>query len=186
MGRIWRLVRDSVDRRLHPLRRRAAQDIIHRCRRIGLARVSIVCLGNICRSPYAARMLSTRFPSSGVSPVVAQGGFIGPDRGCTEIAIAAAARRGVDLRDHRSRLITAEDLRQASIVIVMEPRQVRLVRREAGGSVPHTIMLGDLDPLIPETRAIRDPFGRSDAFYDVTYARIERCVVEFARLAQDG
>jgi len=148
--------------------------------------VAIICLGNICRSPYAARMLTRRFESSGLSTVVVEGGFIGPDRASTEIAIAAAARRGVDLRDHRSRLITAADLRQASIILVMEPRQVRLVKREAGGRVPHTIMLGDLDPLTPETRAIRDPFGRSDAFYDVTYARIERCVAEFARLAQDG
>lgn len=182
LGRAVRGVGHFIDRQLHPWRRQSARTLIHRKGATGFECVLVLCLGNICRSPYAAQILKRRFESSGIAAIVEQGGFIGPNRAPTRSGIEVAAQGGMDLRAHRSRLITTEGLRQASIVIVMEPRQARMVERHGGRRGFPTIILGDLDPFTPATRAILDPFGRGEEFYQHTYERIERCVAEFVRI----
>jgi hypothetical protein len=43
------------------------------------------------------------------------------------------------------------------------------------------VVLGDLDPLPIRQRTIQDPWGASDAVFEDSYSRIERCVRELAR-----
>ena len=46
-------VRDGMDRALHPRRRRRARA---RIERLQPSNVLVICLGNVCRSPYAERI----------------------------------------------------------------------------------------------------------------------------------
>ena len=87
-------------------------------------RVLFICMGNICRSPTAhgvfARYLRDHAPDLDVE--VDSAGthdyHVGspPDRR----SIAAAARRGVDLRSQRARLLSASDFQQYDLIVAMD------------------------------------------------------------------
>jgi protein-tyrosine-phosphatase len=89
-------------------------------------------------------------------------------------AQVAALELGVKLAGHRSHLISETMLREAKLAIVMDVSQRgALRRREASYAIPQ--LLGDLDPLAIEKRAIRDPWGQSLPVFTEVFARIERC-----------
>jgi protein-tyrosine phosphatase len=131
-----------------------------------------VCHGNVCRSPYAAEVARQR----GLAGEIISRGFIGPDRPSPEAALRAAERRGVDLRSHRSRLIAAAEFRAGDVVFVMNGKQASAIRSLAAVPSVTVLILGDFDPLPVARREIPDPWGRSDAEFDESYARIDRCL----------
>ena len=171
-------VRRTPERLLHPLRRRKALEALRRGP--GLKSVLVVCQGNICRSPVAAALLARALPAPGVE--IRSAGFIGPNRPPPAEAVAAASRHGVDLSEHRSRLLTADLVRAADLIIVMDPVQQRTVRERFGRRSREVLVLGDLDPAPVETRTIRDPVEQSRDVFDQVYERIARCVREFGRV----
>ena len=173
-GSILRKLLTSPGRLLHPLRRRAAHQTLK-----GRAPRSILvlCHGNLCRSPFAAALLRQALGAHSVR--VESAGFVAPNRPAPPEAVAAAARRGVDLSDHRSRLLTPDLARSAELIVVMDPVQQREVRERFGRLARDLIVLGDLDPAPPEggpARTIRDPIRQGPAVFEESYARIERCV----------
>jgi len=161
---------------LHPLRRRAAREELRARAPRGIL---VLCHGNICRSPLAAALLSRALGPAGIR--VGSAGFIGPDRSSPPAAVAAAARRGVDLSGHRSRLLTADLVRGVDLIVVMDAAQRREVCDRFGRSPRDVIVLGDLDPAPIETRAIRDPVEQGPEVFEQSYARIDRCTQELAR-----
>jgi protein-tyrosine phosphatase len=176
VGRAWAL----AQRLAHPLRRRAAR------RRIVARRprsVLVACHGNICRSPFAAALLARGPGDAGLRVVSA--GFVGPGRAPPVEAVGAAARRGVDLSRHRSRLLEASLVRGAELIVVMAPDQGRAVCDRFGRHPGDVVVLGDLDPGPVETRAIRDPVAGTADVFDACYARIERCVGALQQLLAD-
>ncbi len=167
---VARLLRAPA-RLLHPLRRRAARATL---RGRAPRTIVVVCHGNICRSPLAAALLRRALGPVGVR--VDSAGFIGPNRGAPRDGVMAAARRGVDLSDHRSRLLTADVAGAADLIVVMEPEQQRAVCERFGRWPRDVIVLGDLDPASVERRTIRDPVEQGPEVFEASYARIERCV----------
>lgn len=179
-GLLRSLVRDLrslSERRLHRLRRRAARRAL---RRRSLPRLMlVVCQGNVCRSPFAAELFRRALSQRGVR--VESAGFLAPGRPSPLAAVAAAARRGVDLTAHWSRPLTPEAIRAGELVIVMDAAQRRTICDAFGRAKCDTIILGDLDPLPIATRTIRDPVDEPQEIFEVTYARIERCALELAK-----
>jgi low molecular weight protein-tyrosine phosphatase len=174
MTDLLRRVRRTPDRLLHPLRRRKALEALRG--RPRPAAVLAVCHGNICRSPLAAALLNRELAPFGID--VQSGGFIGFNRPAPDEAVAAARVHGVDLAHHRSRLATADVIRAADLIVVMEPAQRRLVCERFGRRPSDVIVLGDFDPAPVETRMIRDPVNESREVFDQVYERIARCVRE--------
>lgn len=138
--------------------------------------ILVVCHGNIYRSPFAERVLRQRLARAMLPGRVMSAGFIGPDRTCPPEAIAAAATLGIDLSDHRSRLLTQQDLDIASLIVVMEPLHSRLIARTYRVDRRKVLVLGDLDPEPVIRRGIRDPVEQPVAVLRGCYARIQRCV----------
>ncbi|HEV8382698.1 MAG TPA: hypothetical protein VGQ29_14010 [Gemmatimonadales bacterium] len=165
----------TPQRLLHSLRRRKTLEGLR-----GRARpdsVLVVCHGNICRSPFAAALLRRALGPVGVR--VDSAGFVRAERPAPPEAVAAAARRGVDLADHRSRLLTPDLARAADLIVVMDPVQQRHMRERFGRAMRDLIVLGDLDPAPPKggrVRTIRDPIGQGSAVFETSYSRIERCI----------
>jgi len=167
----------SPGKLLHPLRRRAARAALQgRAPRT----IVVVCHGNICRSPLAAALLRRALEPVGIR--VESAGFIGPNRLAPRDAVAAAARRGVDLSDHRSRLLTADVVSAADLLVVMEPGQQRRVCERFGRWPRDVLVLGDLDPAPIEERTIRDPIEQGPDVFEASYARIECCVAALVRV----
>ena len=178
-----RELRNVPSSRLHARRRRAAQI---RLASIRPRSILFVCHGNICRSPFAAAAFVRSCPTRIANYMkVASAGFIGPDRPPPSKALAAASRYGVDISSHRSALVTLEAVQASDLVVVMSEEQGRDIRARVTPSTL-VLVLGDLDPLPASRRTILDPWGASDAAFDASYDRIERCVRELAQIVSSA
>lgn len=178
-------LRHAPDRALHARRRRAA--LRRLAGRAPPASVLFLCQGNIIRSPFAAALLARALPEPlrARTRILSQG-FISPGRPSPREALEAARAHGIDLSAHRSGLLSRESVEGAALVVVMSPEQARAVVRGFARAPADVLVLGDLDPLPVETRAVADPWGRKPADYVRSYARIVRCVGELARALAAG
>lgn len=84
--------------------------------------ILVVCTGNICRSPIAEgflrREMLQRFGPE--APEVSSAGIIAWDgASASEGSVLAAEERGTDIAGHRARRLTAEQIRQADLVVCM-------------------------------------------------------------------
>jgi protein-tyrosine-phosphatase len=182
LARAWRHARRVTEQALHPSRRRAARAKLARSQRWEGALV--LCYGNVCRSPYAASLLIQAFAERGLRIPVRQGGFIGPGRRSPAIARRVARALGVNLRPHRSRLVTPEDTHGQTLVVVMETSQAERVMRELGVPGNRIVVLGDLDPGPIDSRSITDPWGLEREVFEEVYVRISRCVTALVECLQ--
>lgn len=169
--RIVRAARRAPDRLLQGWRRSAAWSAASR--RPAVSSILVVCHGNICRSPYAEAALQRAL---GDTPVrVRSAGFIAPGRKAPPQAIAAAAARGHDLAEHRSRVLDAASVGDADLIVTMDAAQARAVRTRFGKPAPQVVVLGDFDSAPGERRAILDPVDQPVETFARVYARIDRC-----------
>lgn len=134
-------------------------------------RILIVCHGNICRSPYLEARLRLALPGISISSA----GFIGRDRAVPTFSREVSARRGIDLTQFRSQLISPDNVRNADLVIVMEPSQARHIGNRFGISDQRLVIAGDLDPKPSPTRAIPDPWMQPVETFEATFNRLDRC-----------
>ena len=130
----------------------------------------IACYGNINRSAFAAALARHRGRPGAVG-----GGFY-PEAGrpAPDATIACAAAHGVDLADHRSRLLTRADLAAAPAIFVFDLENVARVAAGNPSALARTHLLGSLDGN-PQV-LIADPHGRPTAVLEQTVARIARAV----------
>lgn len=135
-----------------------------------------VCRGNICRSPFAAALLSAQ--SSGQAMVVQSAGIM-PQSGrvTPPLAQLAAATFSIDLAEHRSVWMTAAAARAASVIFVFDRLILEsLYDRYADLNTP-AIMLGDLAGL----GEIRDPVDGDLNEFLSAYRKIETAIATVMR-----
>jgi protein-tyrosine phosphatase len=130
-----------------------------------------VCYGNICRSPYLAAVLDHALPDVAVSSA----GFVGAGRPVPPHSHTVAARRGLELRDHRSRTLSRELATGADLVVVMDARQAASLVSGYGVSRGRIVIAGDLDTAAGTTRAIMDPWRKDLVEFEASFARLDRC-----------
>lgn len=169
--------RDALDGRLHRTRKDRAQA---RLSRLQPRCVLFLCLGNVCRSPYGARVLEARLPDLRV----ASAGFIGPDRAPPDMAQRVARSRGLRHADHRSRVVTPELLAESEAIFVFDRLNITELRKLGSFAAERLFWLGDFDSLWSGKRAIIDPWGGSAEEFDRTFERIERCIDEVVRVLE--
>jgi protein-tyrosine phosphatase len=175
VGRAVRNARSLSDRLLQARRRERARTVVASA---DPRAVLMICLGNICRSPFAEQALSRRLRGADVQ--ISSAGLIGPDRESPENAQSAARQLGVDLGPHRSRLISPASLASSDLIVVMEASQGRTLALRRGVAPAKILVLGDLDPGAAASRDIVDPYGGSLEVFLDCYQRIDRCVTELA------
>lgn len=145
-------------------------------------RVVFVCTGNTCRSPLAealARREIERRGWGGVE-VVSAGVAAQPGAPVSGGSLRAAEGVGLDLSGHRARLLDADLVDQADLVLTMGEHHAFRVM-ELGGE-------GRVDLLTRFAGAgaegVPDPFGSDDAVYRHTLEVLDRLVGDtFDRLA---
>lgn len=194
-----RLFRGLANRVQHPFRRWSL-----RRRLAGLPTVKhvlILCVGNVCRSPYGAARLVHRAGGSsgdqkgarpgsepfreeaaGAPLEVRSAGLMGFGNPAPDTARHVAAMRGLNLEDHASQLLTREMVQWADLIVVMDPEQGRTLEGEYGAPARRIAILGDLDPGLPDRRDIPDPLGTSELFFERAYERMDRCLDELFQL----
>jgi len=139
------------------------------------AKILLVCHGNIYRSPLVAVRLRELL---GPGRVITSAGFHPQgDRPSPEAHINMSARLGVDLSQHRSRVVSDADLAAADLIVLMDQRNwVSLVRAEADKS--RFVWLGAMGPNPME---IQDPYGLDAAAAETIIMRLLLCTEELAK-----
>ena len=172
-------ISDVTAKALHPLRRFYTRA---RLRRAKANAVLFVCQGNLCRSPYAAALLSELSNFGERDLDVESAGFMTEIPTPPRIAIDAAASHGVNLSDHVAKLVTRALVVNSDLIVVMEARQRQRMQRIFRTGIAPVIVLGDLDPQLGNHRDIEDPIQKPREVFEATYSRIDRCVDVLAQL----
>jgi protein-tyrosine-phosphatase/predicted ATP-grasp superfamily ATP-dependent carboligase len=163
----------------HRIRRFAARSRLRSAIKASNNPVSIVfvCYGNICRSPFAARQLAdklaTRQPGVRVSSA---GTYAVSGRSAPPNAIAAAHRFAVDLTPHRSRYLTDEMARTASVILTFDQSNVDALRDRFSLQACPIILLGRLADRSVASNEIADPYGADESEHERIYRQIEAAV----------
>jgi protein-tyrosine phosphatase len=140
--------------------------------------ILIVCTGNICRSPMAEGVLRDMLPPDPRLEVhVHSAGTHGLDgEPAAPLAVKAAAAIGVDITHHRACSIEPEMVRQADLILVMEPFHREIVNRILPPEYRDRVqLLADFE-FPRQSDTIDDPFNQSADVYRICLERIRRCL----------
>jgi protein-tyrosine-phosphatase len=177
-----RRIRRGLNRRLsriagvRAMRGRRARD-----RAAGAGSILFVCKGNICRSPFAAAYAAPQLPHVRV----VSAGYLGPVGRFSPAAARTAARAfGVDLVAHRSVLLDARAMDDASVIFCFDEENLARVGAEYPQHRPKVHLLSSILPSGP--LEIDDPYGLGADVFDATYRRIAAAVDALVRVARPG
>jgi protein-tyrosine phosphatase len=142
-----------------------------------------VCLGNICRSPFAGALTHRRLEDWGWSDVrVASAGIRTTQAArCPTEACEAASAYGVSLETHEPQPVTRTLLDEHDLVLVMEASHLETLRSLYPDLVHQIFLL----PLLERQRGsgfagynIADPFAKSRDVFDRCYRRIDGALTD--------
>jgi protein-tyrosine phosphatase len=150
--------------------------------------VLFVCTGNICRSPMAKGVFRTLVRDAGLADAFTvdsagtYDGHVGAP--ASLLAVEAARLRGYEIADHRSRLLTNEDLERFEHPMAMDRTHLAAMRWMAPRKLQDRPQL--LMRCVPELNLVdvADPYGQLAAAYERALDLIEAgCRGLFEKLA---
>lgn len=146
----------------------------------GVRSVLFVCLGNICRSPFAELVAARRSEQRSPGAMVFASAGIHTKQAAQPPAEArsVAKRFGISLDAHRPQQLTRELVDAYDMVVVMETSQLDLLRARYPDLRERVFLLSMFDEGASglERYAIADPFGLTPEAFQECYRRIERTV----------
>lgn len=135
--------------------------------------IVVVCFGNICRSPYAQRVLQDRLgykytvDSAGIGVTYSNL----TNQGAAFRASVVGHLRGVNLEGHRAKQLSPYICTESDLILVMEESQIELVSAIRPESIGKVMRLGKwIDKDIP------DPNGLSQEAFEHSYNLIDEAI----------
>ena len=140
--------------------------------------ILFVCAGNICRSPMAEWQLKALLwenPITGMQ--VGSAGLIAlPGNSASFNAVRVARENSISLEEHKARLITAELIDNADLVLVMESHQGHELIADHPQASEKILLLRHFARYGSRERGISDPYGRNLEAYRFCFEDIKECV----------
>ncbi|HRR33492.1 MAG TPA: low molecular weight protein arginine phosphatase [Kiritimatiellia bacterium] len=121
--------------------------------------ILFVCTGNTCRSPMAESLFRMMLPQGTMWRAASAGLAARPGLPASPEAIQVLAEAGAELRQHGSRPVTHDLIRDAYAVIAMTPSQADQLAWRFPPVQDRLFLLRAFDPDVPQPAAIDDPFG---------------------------
>jgi protein-tyrosine-phosphatase len=145
-------------------------------RTIALKVILVACTANICRSPMAAAILRRRIADLGLEDQIAvssAGVWAEEGHGASPNAVTLLADRGMDLTEHRSRLLTPGLLGEADLVLVMEEAHRRSLFHLAPQHLSKVYLLTEMSGRHAD---VADPYGGPVEGYVRTADELEKLI----------
>ncbi|UCG22108.1 MAG: low molecular weight protein arginine phosphatase [Deltaproteobacteria bacterium] len=140
--------------------------------------ILFVCTGNTCRSPLAAGFLKKLLErnSLGEMEIGSAGLTALPGSPSSFHSLRVALENSVSLEEHQARLVTAELIDNADLIVVMEPgHRQRLLDRYPQAS-DKIYLLRHFARYGSRERGINDPYGGNLEAYRFCFEDIKECV----------
>jgi protein-tyrosine phosphatase len=140
-------------------------------------RVLFVCTANICRSPMAAALFSAHLQK--VRPdwqewlVESAGTWAANGKTASKNSQVAMARRGLDIRGHRSRTVTPEMLAGSDLILTMESGHKEALCLEFPFVIGRIFLLTEM---VGNAESIKDPYGGTLQEYEETASLLENVI----------
>ena len=129
------------------------KQLLARIRLGEVTNIVFVCLGNICRSPFAAALARDRFPSLQIH---SSGFYHREGRATPEKMQRIVTHFGVDLSLHRSSRLTLQLLEQCDMVLVMDRENMAELEKQFPEAASKTTFLGLFGS--PASITVDDPY----------------------------
>lgn len=148
-------------------------------------RISVVCTGNICRSPMGEWLLREAFEDAGLDVDVSSAGTSAEESGnpMDSRTIAVLRRNGHVDRGwggHRAARFTADDFADVDLVLAAdrghERQLLRLARTDEDRAKVRLLRSFDPRSSAAEDLEMDDPWWGDDASFDQTYAEVVAAV----------
>ena len=110
-----------------------------------MTKVLFVCMGNICRSPTAQGVFRKMVVDAGIADIVqlesagTHAYHVGepPDARAQQ----AAKKRGYEIGDLRARQVTADDFRDADLILAMDWENLSMLQQQCPKAYKHKLQL---------------------------------------------
>jgi protein-tyrosine-phosphatase len=123
--------------------------------------ILIVCTGNLCRSPMAQGMLRQRLSEEGLDAnyrVLSAGVWAVDDNPASANAVDVMAERGIDITGHIAHTITANDVAEAELILVMAREHAQVIQNTWP---QYRWKVHRLSEMIGKRKDVQDPYGGS-------------------------
>ncbi len=136
-------------------------------------KILVVCVGNICRSPTAERLLKSYHPeltvtSAGLGALVGKGADAG--------AVRVAEQHNLSLEGHCAKQVSGKMCREYDLILAMEKRHISALCEMAPEMRGKVMLFGHWDA----EREIPDPYRKSHDAFEAVYGLLDQSAQKWA------
>lgn len=133
--------------------------------------ILVVCAGNICRSPMAHVIFQHHYPIYQIDSAGIIGVINAPADPKAQVCIQ---KIGLDLSSHRAKVLTAEQLKNHDLILVMSFQQQRHIEQQWPFAKGKVYRLGHW-----REKDIPDPYQKTQQDFDDTCQLITTCIEDW-------
>jgi RpiB/LacA/LacB family sugar-phosphate isomerase len=147
--------------------------------------ILFICTGNVCRSPMAEALFRRAVRGRGEFRVLSAGIGAMDGHAPTPHSVTAMRELGVDISAQRSRMLTADLVRQADFIFGMTHGHVDTIALLYPPAAEKTFLLREFDEsLDPYEKDISDPIGSSYEIYVECRDQIEQGIASLLKFME--
>ena len=154
-----------------------------------IKKIVVVCTGNSCRSIMAEGYLTARLKELDVTDVtvVSFGTGALPGLKPTEEAVKVMLENGIDVSEYVSSGLDSTHIKDADIILVMEPVHKSYIANIVPEAEEKTHLLGEFSRHKKgKIKSIADPIGRTVEGYRIAFSDIKASIDGFLKIVGFG